>query len=100
MPHVFEPGGRSWQILLTSLSHEARAAFTLASVSGIVPSATRHVEGSKSSAAPLACWQGADCSPAPAQSFDCHAPHGPDSAPLPAGAAAASARSAALAFWI
>src|SRR4051812_4254179 len=98
MSHVFEPGGRSWHSLPTSLSQEARAVFTFASVSLTVLSATSHVDGSRMSSAPLACWQAADCAPALVKFFDCQAPHGPAAAPLPAGAAATSARSAFLPF--
>src|SRR4051812_42957693 len=97
MAQVFESLGRSAQSLATSESHEARAAFTLASVAGTVSSAAVQVEGVSRSVADLACAQAAEVSPLPAQIFCCHAPHGPAGAALPEAAGTDSARSFALA---
>src|SRR5690349_6408358 len=91
MSQVEEPGGRSSHIFLTKLSHEARAALSLAKVAGTAPSATSQVDGVSSSVAPLACWQAAEVAPLPAQLFSCQLPHGP-ATPLPAGATAESTR--------
>src|SRR6187399_1285034 len=97
MLHVDEPGGRSWHSLPTSVSQEARAAFTLASVAGTPASATSHVEGVRRSSAALASAHAAEVAPVLPQIFASQAPHGPLAAPLPEGAGAESARSLALA---
>ena len=97
MAQAFDPGGRSPQSLATSESHEARSAFTLASVAGTDWSASSQVDGVKRSVAALASAHAADLSPLPAQIFSCQAPHGPLGAALPDAAGADSARSFALA---
>jgi len=61
---------------------------------GTFVSAASQVLGVKSSLAPRACWQVADCSPLVAQIFCCQALQGPL---LPAAAGADSERSLALA---
>src|SRR3954471_15042998 len=78
MAQVCEPGARSPQSLLTSLSHEARADLSLLSVAGSASSAASHVDGVSRSIAVLACMHAADLSPpAPVHSFSCQVPHGP-----------------------